>query len=42
MEESVDLSEDEMYREEEEEFMLEVEAVTHQLSQVKKKDYVRH
>ena len=42
MEEAGDLSEDKMDEEEEEKEIVEVEAVTHQPSQVEKKYYVLH
>ena len=42
MEEAVDLSEEDLDGEEEEEEMVEVEAVTYQPSQADRKDYVPH
>ena len=42
MEEARDLSKDELDREEEDEEMVEAEAVTQKPSQVKRKDYVSH
>ena len=42
MEEAGDSSKDEVDGEYEEEDMVEVEAVTHQTSQVERKDYVPH
>ena len=42
MEEAGDSYEDKVYGEDEEEYMVEEEAVTHQPSQVERKDYVPH